>query len=65
MGHFGVVKTLDMMRQSYWFPNAETDITTICVAYLSFDVFERGFCQTNVEFEERLQSNPFFGSCDW
>jgi ankyrin repeat protein len=46
--------------QSHWFPNAETDITTICIAYLSFDVFERGFCQSNREFEERLQSNRLF-----
>jgi hypothetical protein len=46
--------------QSHWFPNAETDITTICISYLSFDVFERGFCQTDDEFEERLWSNQFF-----
>jgi hypothetical protein len=46
--------------QSHWFPNAKTDITTICVSYLSFDVFERGFCQTDNEFEERLRSNQFF-----
>jgi hypothetical protein len=46
--------------QSHWFPNAKTDITTICISYLSFDVFERGLCQTDDEFEERLQSNRFF-----
>src|ERR1700710_66559 len=46
--------------QSHWFPNATTDITTICISYLSFDVFERGFCQTDDEFEERLWSNQFF-----
>jgi len=46
--------------QSYWFPNAETHITEICVTYLSFNVFEHGFCQTDREFEERLQSNQFF-----
>jgi hypothetical protein len=46
--------------QSHWFPNAKTDITTICISYLSFDVFERGFCQTDDEFEERLRSNQFF-----
>ena len=46
--------------QTYWFPNAKTDITTICISYLSFDVFEGGFCQTDDEFEERLRSNQFF-----
>jgi hypothetical protein len=46
--------------QKQWFPNAETNITTICVTYLSFHVFERGFCDTDDEFEERLQSNQFF-----
>lgn len=46
--------------QSQWFPNAETNITTICVTYLSFNSFKRGFCQTDDEFKERLQLNQFF-----
>ncbi|KAH6667186.1 hypothetical protein B0J14DRAFT_184401 [Halenospora varia] len=46
--------------QKHWFPSAETNITTICVTYLSFNVFESGFCQTDDEFEERLQQNPFY-----
>jgi hypothetical protein len=46
--------------QSHWFPNAHTDITTTCIAYLSFDLFDHGFYQTDDEFEERLQSNPVF-----
>jgi ankyrin repeat protein len=41
--------------QNQWFPNAEADITKICVTYLSFSVFESGFCQTDEEFEERLR----------
>ncbi|KAH6670383.1 ankyrin repeat-containing domain protein [Halenospora varia] len=45
--------------QSHWFPNAETNITATCIAYLSFDVFTTGFCQTN-KFTERLWLNPFF-----
>ncbi|KAF2807096.1 purine and uridine phosphorylase [Mytilinidion resinicola] len=43
-----------------WFPDAESNITTLCVTYLSFDEFKSGFCQTNDEFEERLRSNPFY-----
>ena len=46
--------------QSCWFPKAEADIAAICISYLSFDVFERGICQTDDEFEERLRSNQFF-----
>jgi ankyrin repeat protein len=46
--------------QEKWFPNAETDITAICVTYLSFDAFETGFCPTDLEFEARLQSNALY-----
>jgi hypothetical protein len=46
--------------QKRWFPDAETNITLICVTYLSFDVFEGGFCQTEDKYKERLWSNPFF-----
>jgi hypothetical protein len=30
--------------QKDWFPDAETNITRICVTYLSFSIFESGFC---------------------
>ncbi|KAI5455569.1 hypothetical protein BGZ63DRAFT_341107, partial [Mariannaea sp. PMI_226] len=43
-----------------WFPDAEADIAKICLAYLSFSVFESGFCQSDDEFEERLESYPFY-----
>ena len=43
--------------QNQWLPNAKLEITTICVTYLSFSVFESGFCQTDAEFEERLRLN--------
>ncbi|KAH6995460.1 hypothetical protein BKA56DRAFT_509110, partial [Ilyonectria sp. MPI-CAGE-AT-0026] len=46
--------------QKQWFPNAEAEITRICVTYLSFKVFENGFCQTDDELEERLWSNPLY-----
>ncbi|KAF7507240.1 hypothetical protein GJ744_010798 [Endocarpon pusillum] len=46
--------------QNRWFPDAETDITTVCLTYLSFDVFESGICCTDDEFEERLRSNPLY-----
>jgi hypothetical protein len=31
--------------QRQWFPHAVTNITTICVTYLSFDEFKSGICQ--------------------
>ncbi|KAJ4857386.1 ankyrin repeats (3 copies) domain-containing protein [Trichoderma breve] len=46
--------------QSHWFPNANVSITTICVTYLSFRVFESGFCPTDDSFNERLRSNHLY-----
>ncbi|KFZ13854.1 hypothetical protein V501_03493 [Pseudogymnoascus sp. VKM F-4519 (FW-2642)] len=46
--------------QKKWFPNAEMDITAICVTYLSFRTFDSGFCPTDEEFETRLRSHPFY-----
>ncbi|KAE9371875.1 hypothetical protein N431DRAFT_341685, partial [Stipitochalara longipes BDJ] len=46
--------------QKHWFPNIETDITTACVTYLSFDDFESGICQNDEDFEERLQSYKLY-----
>lgn len=43
-----------------WFPSAQRDITMTCVAYLSFDTFEAGFCQTDEELTSRLQLNPLY-----
>src|SRR5271154_3810358 len=43
-----------------WFPDAQRDIATACVKYLSFDAFETGFCQTDKEFEARLQSHALY-----
>ncbi|KAL6797092.1 ankyrin repeat-containing domain protein [Trichoderma sp. SZMC 28012] len=46
--------------QSHWFPNVNVNITTICVTYLSFRVFESGFCPTDDSFNERLRSNHLY-----
>jgi ankyrin repeat protein len=46
--------------QTSWYPDAQRDIAMICVTYLSFDVFENGFCPTDKEFETRLQLNPLY-----
>jgi ankyrin repeat protein len=46
--------------QNDWFPKAQSKITITCVTYLSFNVFESGFCQTDDEFEKRLQLNKLY-----
>ncbi|OJJ79091.1 uncharacterized protein ASPGLDRAFT_30117 [Aspergillus glaucus CBS 516.65] len=48
-------------RKKYWFPDAESNFTIICVTYLSFNyTFESGPCLTDEEFEARLQQNPLY-----
>lgn len=49
-----------MRTWQQFFPHAEVDITAICCAYLSFEVFLGGPCKTNEEYEKRLQENPLF-----
>ncbi|KAL7909981.1 hypothetical protein GGI35DRAFT_447561 [Trichoderma velutinum] len=46
--------------QSHWFPEANVNITTICVTYLSLRVFESGFCPTEDSFNERLRLNHLY-----
>jgi hypothetical protein len=50
-----------------WFPTAEFNITAICVTYLSFTVFESGFCYTDSDLEERQRLNPLYhyAACYW
>jgi hypothetical protein len=63
----GIIRLVHYTTQEYfkrtrgrWFPNAETDITKVCLTYLSFHAFENGFCQTDAEFEERLRLNKLY-----
>jgi ankyrin repeat protein len=43
-----------------WFPDAHCNIATICVTYLSFDVFQTGYCLTDADLESRLEEYPFY-----
>jgi hypothetical protein len=43
-----------------WFPDAQRDIVTTCITYLSFNAFKTSFCPTDEEFEARLSLNPFY-----
>ncbi|KAI0593638.1 hypothetical protein F4775DRAFT_586693 [Biscogniauxia sp. FL1348] len=63
----GIIRLVHYTTQEYfertktvWFPNSEMEITKICVTYLSFSVFKNGWCQTDAEFEERLQANVLY-----
>ncbi|OJJ81300.1 uncharacterized protein ASPGLDRAFT_28140 [Aspergillus glaucus CBS 516.65] len=38
------------VRKKYWFPDAESNSTIICITYLSFNTFESGPCLSNKEF---------------
>ncbi|EQL01036.1 Pfs, NACHT and Ankyrin domain protein [Ophiocordyceps sinensis CO18] len=47
-------------EQKTWFPNAESTMTTTCVTYLSFSVFESGPCRTDEELNDRLRLYQFY-----
>jgi ankyrin repeat protein len=57
--HYTTLEYFERTR-AFWFPKAQTYITTTCVTYLSFDTFETDSCRTHKEFEERLQQYPFY-----
>ncbi|KAE8413584.1 purine and uridine phosphorylase [Aspergillus pseudocaelatus] len=44
----------------HWFPNAHIDMTKVCTTYLSFEVFEEGYCLTKDALMERLQSHILY-----
>ncbi|KAJ9492914.1 hypothetical protein VN97_g257 [Penicillium thymicola] len=46
-------------NQSIWFPKANCYIGSICVAYLSLDIFKTGHCQTEKELTSCLDHHPF------
>ena len=63
----GIVRLVHYTTQEYfertwtsWFPNAQMDITSVCVTYLLFDVFKTGFCQSDKEFGARLRTNVLY-----
>ncbi|OQE93683.1 hypothetical protein PENNAL_c0005G05905 [Penicillium nalgiovense] len=46
-------------NQSTLFPKANYYIGSICVAYLSYNTFKAGHCQTREDFKLRLRHYPF------
>ncbi|KAH7187139.1 hypothetical protein DER44DRAFT_173741 [Fusarium oxysporum] len=59
LAHYTTQQYFDDKRNEL-FSNAESNIITTCVVYLSFDVFNSGFCRTDEEFEERMRLYPFY-----
>jgi hypothetical protein len=63
----GIVRLVHYTTQEYlertqekWFPKAQSDITEVCITYLSFRVFKSGPCQSYKEFEQRRILNALF-----
>jgi ankyrin repeat protein len=63
----GIIRWIHYTTQEYfertwtlWVPYAQVDIASVCLAYLSFDVFAVGFCPTDEEFEARLRLNILY-----
>ncbi|KAF4215380.1 hypothetical protein CNMCM5878_008086 [Aspergillus fumigatiaffinis] len=66
-GESGMIRLVHYTTQEYfrrtqsrWFPDAELEIVTTCITYLSFDTFQNGYCSDDTEFETRLQSNVLY-----
>ncbi|KAH8125152.1 ankyrin repeat protein [Trichoderma asperelloides] len=46
--------------QRDWFPDAQNEITSACLTYITFDTFSQGVCSTYESFKDRIQSNPLY-----
>ncbi|KAI8935778.1 hypothetical protein NX059_007298 [Plenodomus lindquistii] len=56
--HYTTQKFLERIREQ-WNPNAQYDIATTCITYLSLKTFKSGTCSTPMEFRSRLAQNVF------
>ncbi|OAQ96229.1 hypothetical protein LLEC1_02864 [Akanthomyces lecanii] len=56
----GPMEDDNMQEEEVAMADAHRTFRIICVTYLSFNVFESGFCQTTAEFEKRLQTNQLY-----
>jgi ankyrin repeat protein len=59
LAHYTTQQFFEKNRE-IWFPDPECYILGICLELLSSSVFETGFCQTDKEFEKRLDSFPLY-----
>jgi ankyrin repeat protein len=56
--HYTTQEYFEGIRED-WNPTGQSDITRICLTYLSFDTFRDGTCSNYTELLERLNENPF------
>ncbi|KAF3903201.1 Ankyrin-1 [Dactylellina cionopaga] len=47
-------------RRTGLFANAHTELTTVCITYLSFREFDSGFCEEDDKFQARLKLNQLY-----
>lgn len=57
--HYTTKDYLDLVMDK-WYPDAQKDITTVCLTYLSFEIFESGFAPTDDDFNKRLLLHPLY-----
>ncbi|KAL4904187.1 hypothetical protein BDW74DRAFT_32822 [Aspergillus multicolor] len=57
---FGDWRQLELWRATLDRGLAQTSIAHACMAYLGLDTFLSGYCQTDKEFERRLQLYPLY-----
>jgi hypothetical protein len=55
--HYTTQEYLERVRES-WIPDAQQEIASTCLTYLSFRSFSHGSCPSNVEFKSRLEQYP-------
>jgi hypothetical protein len=52
--------TQEFFKRNAMFQNEKPGVAVACVTYLSFGVFDSGFCSTDDELEERLRLYPLY-----
>ena len=58
-GHSTTLEYLESIGQS-WAPGAQVYIASVCLSYLSFDVFASGPCRTTEDLDIRIAKHPFY-----
>ncbi|KAI9782990.1 MAG: hypothetical protein M1816_001650 [Peltula sp. TS41687] len=56
--HYTTQEHFERIREK-WNPSAQQEITSTCLNYLSFSSLRSGSCDSNEEFERRLEQNVF------
>ncbi|OQE20243.1 hypothetical protein PENFLA_c017G09099 [Penicillium flavigenum] len=57
--HYTTKEYLERKQESF-FPSTEKEISTLCVAYISFETFGSGVCESDTAMDERFQSHPLY-----